>query len=598
MGEAAQGRMQDFLDAFAAALAARDIPALQALCTPECFWRDMAAFTWNIRTFEGTAEIGAMLAATLPRTAPSGWRIVGAVDAAADGVLAARIAFETAVGRGQGIVRLQDGRLWTLLTTLAELKGHEEKRGRTRINGTEHGVHRGRTTWLERREAEARELGATRQPYVVIVGGGQGGLALAARLRHLEVPTIVLEAHARAGDGWRQRYKSLCLHDPVWYDHMPYLPFPDHWPVFSPKDQIADWLEIYAKIMELTLWTSSRCVRARFDEAAKEWIVEVDREGTRIELRPKHLVLATGMAGVPLVPRFPGTERFRGEQYHSSAHRSGERLAGRRVAIIGSNNSAHDIAADLWEHGADVTMIQRSPTTVVRSETLMEFTWKQLWSEDALARGITTEYGDLLNASFPYKLSAERAKPVYERIREHDAALYAALDRVGFMYDFGEDGSGLGAKYARRGSGYYIDVGASELVCDGRIGLRSRVQVTGLTETAVALDDGSEVPADVVIYATGFGSMNGWAAQLIGQEVADRVGKCWGLGSGTRNDPGPWEGELRNMWKPTRQEALWFMGGNLAQARFYSLILALQLKARYAGIPTPVYGMPDVHHLA
>jgi putative flavoprotein involved in K+ transport len=245
-----------------------------------------------------------------------------------------------------------------------------------------------------------------------------------------------------------------------------------------------------------------------------------------------------------------------------------------------------------------VTMIQRSPTTVVRSETLMEFTWKQLWSEDALARGITTEYGDLLNASFPYKLSAERAKPVFARIRDHDAALYAALDRVGFMYDFGEDGSGLGAKYARRGSGYYIDVGASELVCDGRIGLRSRVQVTGLTETAVALDDGSEVPADVVIYATGFGSMNGWAAQLIGQEVADRVGKCWGLGSGTRNDPGPWEGELRNMWKPTRQEALWFMGGNLAQARFYSLILALQIKARHAGIPTPVYGMPEVHHLA
>jgi putative flavoprotein involved in K+ transport len=234
----------------------------------------------------------------------------------------------------------------------------------------------------------------------------------------------------------------------------------------------------------------------------------------------------------------------------------------------------------------------------VRSETLMDFTWKQLWSEDALERGITTEYGDLLNASFPYKLSAERARPIYERIREHDAKLYAAFDRVGFMYDFGEDGSGLGTKYARRGSGYYIDVGASDLVCDGRIKLRSRVQVTGLGETGILLSDGSEVPADVVIYATGFGSMNGWAARLISQEVADRVGKCWGLGSGTRNDPGPWEGELRNMWKPTRQEALWFMGGNLAQARFYSLILALQLKARQVGIPTPVHALQDVHHLA
>jgi putative flavoprotein involved in K+ transport len=92
--------------------------------------------------------------------------------------------------------------------------------------------------------------------------------------------------------------------------------------------------------------------------------------------------------------------------------------------------------------------------------------------------------------------------------------------------------------------------------------------------------------------------MNGWAAQLIGQDVADKVGKCWGLGSDTAKDPGPWEGELRNMWKPTRQEGLWFMGGNLAQARFFSLILALQLKARQIGLDTPVHGLADVHHLA
>ncbi|HEX2138480.1 MAG TPA: hypothetical protein VHG33_02090, partial [Woeseiaceae bacterium] len=59
-----------------------------------------------------------------------------------------------------------------------------------------------------------------------------------------------------------------------------------------------------------------------------------------------------------------------------------------------------------------------------------------------------------------------------------------------------------------------------------------------------------------------------------------------------------WEGELRNMWKPTQQEGLWFHGGNLFQARFYSLILALQIKARAAGIPTPVYGLQAVHHRA
>jgi putative flavoprotein involved in K+ transport len=113
----------------------------------------------------------------------------------------------------------------------------------------------------------------------------------------------------------------------------------------------------------------------------------------------------------------------------------------------------------------------------------------------------------------------------------------------------------------------------------------------------LVLSDGTELPADLIVYATGYGSMNGWAARIISQEVADKVGKCWGLGSGTANDPGPWEGELRNMWKPTRQPSLWFHGGNLHQSRHYSQFLSLQIKARMEGISTPVYGMGEVHHL-
>jgi putative flavoprotein involved in K+ transport len=92
--------------------------------------------------------------------------------------------------------------------------------------------------------------------------------------------------------------------------------------------------------------------------------------------------------------------------------------------------------------------------------------------------------------------------------------------------------------------------------------------------------------------------MNGWAADLISQEVADKVGKVWGLGSDTKKDPGPWEGEQRNMWKPTQQEGLWFHGGNLHQSRHYSVFLSLQLKARMEGIDTPVHGLQEVHHLS
>jgi putative flavoprotein involved in K+ transport len=587
-----------WLDAFAQALARRDIPAVLDLFAPECFWRDMVAFTWNIRSFEGRAAIAAMLAATLADTAPQGVAPRGAATTTDDGVVETLFRFETRIGRGQGHVRLRDGRAWTVLTTLSELKGHEERRGPTRENGVAHGVARGRLTWAEQRAAEERSLGIATQPYCLIVGGGQGGLALAARLRRLGVPALIVEANARIGDNWRRRYKSLCLHDPVWYDHLPYLPFPDHWPVFSPKDQIADWLEAYARIMELAVWTGTTCRQARFDAAAGEWIVEVARGESLHVLRPKHLVLATGMAGVPLMPEFPGMSDFRGEQHHSSRHGSGAAYAGKRCVVIGSNNSAHDICADLWEHGADVTMVQRSPTVVVRSESMRAFVWKPLWSEEALERGITTEIGDLLAASVPFRIAARRAVPIYERIRAHDADLYARLEAAGFLFDFGEDGTGISAKYARRGSGYYIDVGASDLIADGRIGLRSRVSVARIVPDGVVLSDGGHLPADLIVYATGYGSMNGWAAQLISQEVADRVGKCWGIGSDTSNDPGPWEGELRNMWKPTRQEALWFMGGNLAQARFYSLMLALQLKARHAGLPTPVYELAPVHHRA
>jgi len=197
----------------------------------------------------------------------------------------------------------------------------------------------------------------------------------------------------------------------------------------------------------------------------------------------------------------------------------------------------------------------------------------------------------------PFKELPETQKPLYGKIRERDAGLYEGLARAGFLHDFGEDGSGLHSIYLRRGAGYYIEVGASQMIIDGKIRLKSAAGVQGIGEHSVALTDGTELPADLVVLATGYGSMNGWAAELISQEVADRVGKCWGLGSGTKFDPGPWVGELRNMWKPTQQPALWFHGGNLMQSRHYSLYLALQLKARMEGLPTPVYGMDAVHHL-
>lgn len=595
-----QDRVDAWLADFETALATRDIERAVGLFAVDSFWRDLVSFTWNLKTLEGRESITAMLTERLTGTDPSRFRTREA-PTEDDGVVTAFIEFETAAGRGIGHLRLRDDdgadRAWTLLTALQELKGHEEPKGTRRVMGAVHGSDPDPRSWAERKAAEDAELGRTVQPYTLVIGGGQGGIALGARLRQLGVPAIVVDRHERPGDQWRKRYKSLCLHDPVWYDHLPYLPFPQNWPVFAPKDKIGDWLEFYTKVMEVPYWSKTTCLSAAFDEDSQTWTVEIDRDGERLTLHPTQLVLATGMSGKPNVPVLPGQDEFTGDQHHSSAHPGPDPYVGKRAVVIGSNNSAHDICKALFENGVDVTMVQRSSTHIVKSDSLMEIGLGALYSEQALADGMTTEKADLTFASLPYRIMHQFQIPLYDQMRERDKDFYARLEAAGFELDWGDDGSGLFMKYLRRGSGYYIDVGACDLVADGSIKL-AHGDVARLTADSVVLADGTELPADVVVYATGYGSMNGWAADLIGQDVADKVGKVWGLGSDTTKDPGPWEGEQRNMWKPTQQPNLWFHGGNLHQSRHYSLYLALQLKARYEGLPTPVYGLQEVHHLS
>lgn len=579
-----------WMAALAGALDRRDIDAALALFGEDCYWRDFVAFSWNVKTFEGKAAIRDFLAATLPGTEPSAWKVTRA-DRKPSGMIEAWFTFETKIGRGEGIFRLEGGKGRTILTTLTELKGFEEPIGARRPKGVRHGADRSRETWTEKRAREEAEFGSSVQPYCLVIGGGQGGIVIAARLKMLGVPTIIVEKNPKAGDSWRNRYRSLVLHDPVWYDHLPYLPFPESWPIFTPKDKMGDWLEFYVNAMELTYWGSTEAQKASFDPETKRWTVELIRNGKPVTLHPAQLVFATGAYGPPKRLSLAGAEDFGGELIHSSDYSEAARYAGKRAVVIGAASSAHDVAVDLWEAGVDVTIVQRSPTTVVRSQTLTDFAF-DIYSQEAADSGLTVEKADLLAMATPFALQPAAQRAVYDKIRARDAEFYQKLAATGFLLDFGEDETGLMMKAYRTGSGYYVDVGASQLIIDGEIKVKSGVAIERLTPTGIRFADGTEIAADVIIQSTGFQSMHEVVARIVNRDIADRIGTCWGLGSGTRGDPGPWHGEPRNMYKPTVQEALWFQGGNLALQRYFSKFLALQIKARMEGIPTPVHGAP------
>lgn len=569
-----------WLDAFGTALREGDLDAVDYLFLAEGWWRDLLTFTWDLRTIHGTAAIKSTLAATLQATRPSAFRLTeGKPPELVEADENTRwvqgfFDFETAIARGRGFFRLMPAgehwKGWTVLTAMEELKGHEERLGPNRVKGVNHGEQERRTSWLDRRRAK-RDF-TEDEPQVLVVGAGQAGLSIAARLGQLDVDTLVIERNERIGDSWRNRYRSLVLHDPVWYDHMAYLPFPKHWPVFTPKDKLADWFESYASSMELNVWTRTELLSASYDDATKKWTATVRREdGAERVLHPNHVVLATGMSGVPKAPEIPGAEVYAGVVTHSSGHSSGQAYAGKHAIVVGSCNSGHDIAHDFHEQGANVTMVQRSSTYVMTSENGIATLFAGTYEEG----GPPTEDADLIFASIPYPVLAHIHQGATQQIAELDKDLLTGLERAGFKIDYGEDGSGLFMKYLRRGGGYYIDVGASQLIADGKILVKQGVEIERFTATGVEFTDGTELAADIVVLATGYENMRESARALLGNAVADRCTPVWGLDE---------EGELRTIWRDSGHDGFWFMGGNLHQSRHYSKFLALKIKAIEEGL--------------
>ncbi|KAF4463805.1 flavin-containing monooxygenase yucca10 [Fusarium albosuccineum] len=576
------------------ALQRNDYAALSRLFTEDGYWRDHLALSWEFRTAQGPSAIQEFLSRSagsrdgfrLKKIAIDGSSAVREpkvlpMDGAGD-VLGVQffITVDTAIGSGQGLARLveQNGewKIFSLYTRIQDLKGHEEGTYKHRPRGVEHGGKPGRKNWAERRAAAAEFEDGT-EPPVLIIGAGQAGLTAAARLKMLGIEAIAIDQNERVGDNWRQRYHQLVLHDPVWYDHMPYLNFPPQWPIFTPKDKLAQFFEAYATLLELNVWTRTSLVETKWDEGSKSWTVTVERkkdDGStqRRTFHPRHIIQATGHSGKKNMPEMKGISNFKGDVLCHSSEFAGAKAEskGKKAVVVGSCNSAHDIAQDYVEKGYQVTIVQRSSTHVVSSKAITDIALA-IYSED----GPPVDDADILIHGLPTPVLKAIQVKVCEKQAEHDKEMLDGLNRAGFKVDRGPDGAGLFFKYFQRGGGYYIDVGASKLIADGIIKVKHGQEIDEVLPHGLRFADGSELEADEIIFATGYQNMRTQTRLMFGDAIADKVTDVWGFNK---------EGEMRTMWQNSGHPGFWFHGGNLAICRYYSKLMALQIKGLEEGL--------------
>ena len=311
---------------------------------------------------------------------------------------------------------------------------------------------------------------------------------------------------------------------------MPYLHFPPSWPLFTPKDKLADWFEAYAQLMELNIWMGTSVRSARFNEDARHWTVQLRQpDGSFRTLKPKYFVLATGHSGEPHYPRFEGMEMFGGTVYHTSQHQDAANfgdLTDKKVVVVGSGNSGHDIAQDYHDKGADVTMLQRGATVVVSVDKGVMPTHQGMYDDD----GPPLEDADIFTFSYPWSVKFTLDSVHTSFWRKEESALLDGLTAAGFALHFGSGGEGLYKQYITQGGGYYLDIGCSKLIADGKIKVkRDEGGVKGFSRDSVIMASGEEIKADIVVLATGFDNMRTTARKLVGDKMADRLKDVWGL---------------------------------------------------------------------
>ena len=539
-------------------------------------WRDILALTWQIQTISGKQNI-------IPKLYDKVLNVIAKdfvidpqrtqpreVIRAGKSVVEVILKFKTKFGYCEGVVRLYEDseasgtfKAWNFLTALSDLNSSFNKK-EDQYENTLEGPN-----WLDVRKED--RLYKDRDPEVLVVGSGQAGLSIAARLKQQNIDTLVVDKNERVGDNWRNRYHSLKLHNQTHVNHLPYMPFPPTWPTYIPKDKLAGWFEYYAESMELNVWTKTTFISAEYDKAEKNWNVKLKlSDGNERIMKPKHIVMAVGVSSVPNRTKIPGMEGYKGKVIHSTDYSNGRDYKGKNVLVFGTGTSAHDVAQDLYVHGANVKIVQRSPSMVVNVEPSAQLPY-QLYRE-----GPNTDDCDLITISSPLTVLKKTHQLLTEKTKEIDRHLLDKLEEVWFRLEYGEENTGWQFKYLTRGGGYYFNVGASDLIAERKIKVIQFLDIINFNPSGIEMKSGDNFDIDLMVTATGYKGQEYVVEDFFGKAVVEKVGPIWGFDN--------YRQELRNMWMQTNQPGLWFHAGSLAQCRIFSKFLALQIRAIQDGI--------------
>ncbi|KAJ2987895.1 hypothetical protein NUW58_g4259 [Xylaria curta] len=549
---------------------------LSELFIDNCWWRDIVGLSWDFSSKHGYDAIAAFLnnapnPITELRLITDGGLKPLLIDIGGMIWIHSAFTFRHQHGEGKGIVRLvhvtkSKWKAWLISTQLGNLHDKDI-------------LTAARSVALCNRTSDTRNQ--TLQ--VLIVGAGQAGLALGARLKSMGIRALILDKNNCIGGAWTNRYQSVTLNTPKYTDHFPFMKLPEEGPEYLCGEQMVKFMELYGQNMGLEIELGTKVTKAEYDPDNRQYRVEAEREGDGKQIfSTKHLVMATGVfSEEAIIPDIASPEVFSGLVYHSGQHKSASQipdLRNKRVAVVGCGSTGHDIAADFVSSGAkEVIMFQRNPIFSV-SDKAIETILLPIWNME----GVSTEEADVLGNSLPLKLIRAVSIDLTRLMCAHDKATIEGLKKAGMALRTGEDGYGLADHQLIYGGRFYIDRGASQMIVNGRIKVRRcEGGISSFHTNGLILADGTRIDADVVVYATGYRGAEVTVERLMGPEIASKVGAVGSLDA---------ENERIAWWRPTGVPGFWYMTGSFLWCRQFSLPLALQIAAIERGLNSTHYG--------